>query len=217
MEKISYKLENFEGPLDLLLHLISKNKLDIYDIQISELLEQYMEHIRLMQQENLDIQSEFLEMAARLVQIKTVSLLPKHEEADEMRQELTGQLLEYQECKRIAEMLGPMVTFDRIPRSPMVLEPDKNYNFHHTTYELFCAYLLAAGKGKRRIPPPPTVFQGIVARKIVSVGSRIIYLLRNLRKKEKITFHGLFEQSESRSQMVATFLAVLELVKAHRV
>ena len=80
MEKLSYKLETFEGPLDLLLYLITKNKLDICDIQISELLDQYMEQINAMQEADMDVSSEFLEMAARLVYMKTVSLLPKHEE-----------------------------------------------------------------------------------------------------------------------------------------
>ncbi len=97
MEKLSYKLPVFEGPLDLLLHLITKNKLNIYDIPIAELLDQYMEQIRAMQEEDLDIASEFLEMAARLVHLKSVSLLPKHEEAEALKQDLTGQLLEYQE------------------------------------------------------------------------------------------------------------------------
>ena len=96
MEKLSYKLEKFEGPLDLLLTLITKNKLNIFDIQISELCDQYMEQINRMKDLDMDVASEFLEMAARLVYIKTVSLLPKHEEADALKQELTGQLLEYQ-------------------------------------------------------------------------------------------------------------------------
>ena len=87
MEKLSYKLETFEGPLDLLLYLITKNKLDICDIQISELLDQYMEQINAMQEADMDIASEFLEMAARLVYMKTVSLLPKHEEMEALRQE----------------------------------------------------------------------------------------------------------------------------------
>ena len=88
MEKLSYKLETFEGPLDLLLYLITKNKLDICDIQISELLDQYMEQINAMQEADMDIASEFLEMAARLVYMKTVSLLPKHEEDVYKRQPL---------------------------------------------------------------------------------------------------------------------------------
>ena len=80
MEKISYKLPTFEGPLDLLLHLISKNKLNIYDISISELLNQYMEHLDLMKENNMDVASEFLDMASRLVEIKSYELLPKYEE-----------------------------------------------------------------------------------------------------------------------------------------
>ena len=79
MEKISYKLEAFEGPLDLLLHLIEKNKLDIYDIMISDLLEQYMEHMELMKQQDLEIAGEFLDMASRLIHIKSAMLLPKYD------------------------------------------------------------------------------------------------------------------------------------------
>ena len=82
MSGLSYKIEVFEGPLDILLALIAKNKLNIYDIPISQLLEQYMEQIRLMQESDMDVASEFLEMAARLVHIKSVSLLPKMEEED---------------------------------------------------------------------------------------------------------------------------------------
>ena len=112
MEKLSYKLETFEGPLDLLLYLITKNKLDICDIQISELLDQYMEQINAMQEADMDVSSEFLEMAARLVYMKTVSLLPKHEEMEALRQELTGQLLEYQECKKVAAQLAERFSYN---------------------------------------------------------------------------------------------------------
>ena len=84
-EKISYKLDVFEGPLDLLLFLISKNKLNIYDIPVAELLEQYMQHIDLMRLENMDVSSEFLTMASRLVYIKTAMLLPRKEEAEELK------------------------------------------------------------------------------------------------------------------------------------
>ena len=85
MQEPSYKLEVFEGPLDLLLSLISKHKLDIYDIPISELVDQYMDYVRKMQEADMDVASEFLEMAARLVYMKTVSLLPSQEEAEELK------------------------------------------------------------------------------------------------------------------------------------
>ena len=101
---ISYHLETFEGPLDLLLQLIAKNKLNIYDIPLVELIDQYLAQIELFKEEQMDIASEFLEMAARLIYIKTVSLLPKHEETEKLKQELTGELLEYQ-VKQLIETL----------------------------------------------------------------------------------------------------------------
>lgn len=100
MEKISYKVEAFEGPLDLLLYLISKHKLDIYDIPIVELVDQYIAYVRSMENDDLYVASEFIEMAARLVYIKSVSLLPVYEEAEELKRELTGELIEYREIGR---------------------------------------------------------------------------------------------------------------------
>ena len=90
METISYRLPSFEGPLDLLLHLVQKHKLNIYDIPIAELLDQYMAAINEWKEADLDVATEFLEMAARLVHIKSSMLLPKHEEAEELRRELSG-------------------------------------------------------------------------------------------------------------------------------
>ena len=101
--QLNYKLDAFEGPLDLLLLLISKNKIDIYDIKISLLLDQYLEQISKMEEQDMDIASEFLEMASRLVYIKSVMLLPKYEEeAQELKRELQGQLIEYQQCREAA-------------------------------------------------------------------------------------------------------------------
>ncbi|MBQ6569911.1 MAG: segregation/condensation protein A, partial [Clostridia bacterium] len=112
MEQLLFKLPVFEGPLDLLLHLILKNKLNICDISISELLEQYMATIEEMKRQDMDIESSFFEMAARLVYIKTVMLLPKHEEAEKAKQELEGQLIQYELCKKIAKIMSGMVCFD---------------------------------------------------------------------------------------------------------
>ena len=127
MEAISYKLSEFEGPLDLLLHLISKNKLNIYDIEISVLLAQYMEHIDKMKEKNMDVASEFLEMAARLVYIKTVSLLPKHEESEELKKELSGELIEYQECKKVAKILSENINFNSFTRDSANIDYDMSY------------------------------------------------------------------------------------------
>lgn len=217
MEKISYKLDVFEGPLDLLLTLLSKNKVSIYDVSISELLDQYMEHIRAMQELDMDVASEFLDMAARLVYLKTVSLLPKHEEEKELRQQLAGELMEYQLCRQMAGELSKQFTFDRMTRKPLEIPMDHTYRRHHKPEEIRQAYLSAAGRGKRFQPPPAESFDGIVARPIVSVTSQIVFVLRRLWKKGKISYSRLFGEKHQRSERVAAFLAVLELIKGKRI
>lgn len=213
MEAISYKLSEFEGPLDLLLHLISKNKLNIYDIEISVLLAQYMEHIDKMKEKNMDVASEFLEMAARLVYIKTVSLLPKHEESEELKKELSGELIEYQECKKVAKILSENIDFNSFTRDSANIDYDMSYKKKNDLKEIYNAYLTVIGKNKNKIPVKKEEFSGIVSRKIVSVSSRIIFVLKKLKRVKKLKYQALFEDSKNKSELVATFLAVLELVK----
>ncbi len=216
MEKISYKLDVFEGPLDLLLHLIEKNKLNIYDILISELLDQYMEQINLMQQLDLDIAGEFLSMASRLIQIKSAMLLPKYEEAEDMRRELSGQLIEYRKCKRVAAMLSQRISFDSFCREPAKIKADMKYRRIHEPDCLIPAYLAAAGRGKAKIPPSKEAFEGIVARRIVSVSSKIYGVIRKLRDGKSRSYREMFEDAQDKSELVATFLAILELIKGKR-
>ena len=213
MEAISYKLSEFEGPLDLLLHLISKNKLNIYDIEISVLLAQYMEHIDKMKEKNMDVASEFLEMAASLVYIKTVSLLPKHEESEELKKELSGELIEYQECKKVAKILSENIDFNSFTRDSANIDYDMSYKKKHDLKEIYNAYLTVIGKNKNKIPVKKEEFSGIVSRKIVSVSSRIVFVLKKLKRVKKLKYEALFEDSKNKSELVATFLAVLELVK----
>lgn len=216
--EISYKLADFEGPLDLLLHLVQKNKLNIYDIPIHALLEQYMEAIQTMQQMDMEVATEFLDMAARLVQIKSAMLLPRHEEGDEMRQQLTGELIEYQLCREAAQrMQKQCIGGDLFVRLPLELEPDYTYRRNHRAEELLDAYLAAAGRGKRKLPPSPQAFHSIVARKIVSVSSKIAFVLRKLRPGNRVSYHALYDGARSKSELVATFLAVLELIKGKRI
>lgn len=217
MEKLQYKLEVFEGPLDLLLTLIAKNKLNIYDIPIAELLDQYMIQIDLMREENLDIASEFLEMAARLVQIKTASLLPRPEEEEDPRLELTGQLLEYQQCKMAAQVLAEQCRFDSVIRQAEEFPVDHTYERIHDPRELMQALMSAWGKGKSLLPPKPESFSALVTRKIVSVASQVVFVLRKLWKRKRISFSALFADKKDRSERVAAFLAVLELVKSSRI
>ena len=215
MEKISYKLEVFEGPMDLLLHLITKHKIDIYDIPISELVDQYVAYVREMQEENMDVASEFLEMAARLVYIKTVSLLPVYDEVEDLKNELRDELLEYRDCKLLAAKLSQMTDgFNYSVREyPEDVAPDNSYKRLHEPTELLSAYSLAAGKKLRRLPPPIDTFKAIVTRKIVSVGSKIESIVSSLKKKRKTRLFDIYTQAKSRSDLIAAFLAVLELAK----
>ncbi len=215
---LQYKLPVFEGPLDLLLTLISKNKIDIYDIRISDLLDQYMDQINQMRENQMDIASEFLTMASRLVYIKSVMLLPKYEEeAEELKKELSGQLLEYAVCREIAARLGLIYDFDAFFRAPSPVEFDLTYNRTHPSEDIAKAYISAVGRGKRKLPPSEQAFSGIVAHKIVSVNGKIIHLMRRLRHGKKLEYHEIFEVCEGKSDLVATFLATLELVKGKRI
>ena len=219
MTQLSFRLSDFEGPLDLLLHLISKHKLDILDIEISELLRQYLSFIENRADRDLEVASEFLEMAARLVHIKTVMLLPKHEdEADELKNRLTGELMEYQLCKMAASKLGELAEKNRVyVRKPVKLEEDLTYRMTHPATVLLEAMSASSGKAVRRRAVEPEVFSGIVKRRIVSVNSRIIHLLRRFYKQQQSSFSSLFDDQKDRSELVATFLALLELIKSGRV
>ncbi|MCR4614637.1 MAG: segregation/condensation protein A [Clostridiales bacterium] len=215
---ISYKLDSFEGPMDLLLHLISKHKVSINDVPILDLVEQYLDYMRMMNEENLEIASEFLEMAARLVYIKTVSLLPVHEEAEKLTEELRGELTEYRDCQLVAGMLAEQANgFGYMSRKPQEFEPDLKYTRKHEPYEIYRAFISAVGKGKRRLPPPIEAFSGIIAHKIVSVASRVSFILDYLKTKPRQKLSKMFDSAESRSELVATFLAVLALIKAKRI
>ena len=217
MEQISFKLEVFEGPLDLLLHLISKHKLNINDIPIVTLLYQYMEYIDRMSEQDMEIAGEFLEMAARLVYIKTVSLLPRHEEADELKRELQGRLIEYSLCKKAAELMKERYIGNvNAVRKPLAIEFDNTYSVIHEPQLLVDVYM------KIQIRPPEEqikteAFNTIVKRKIVTVTSKIIYVLRRLYKSGSCLMAGLFDGMTDRSERVATFLAILELTKSGRI
>lgn len=216
-ETLSYKLDVFEGPLDLLLNLIAKNKLNIYDIPIAELLEQYMAQIHEMQAADMDVASEFLEMAARLVHIKSVSLLPKKEEEAALKQELTGQLLEYQQCKEAAMRLRERFSLDGVVRAQADIPADLTYKRHHKPQELLSTYLSMLGKKKPPEPQKPEdTISKLITRRVVSVASQIVFVLRSLWKKRHVSLKELFRGKNDPSERVAAFLAVLELVKDKR-
>lgn len=218
VEQLSFKIAEVEGPLDLILQLISKHKLNIYDIEITKLLEQYLAYMEEVQSQELEIASEFLEMASRLVYIKSVSLLPKHEELEEqLKRELTGQLIEYTLCRQVARLLKNRYVGDELfYRTMQPVPKEAQYEHHHKPQILLEAYLSAVGK--KKLPEnPQKAFEPIMARRVVSVNSRIVIIMKMLYKQRRAPFLSLFEQSSDRADIVATFLAVLELVKNKRV
>ncbi len=218
METITFKLEDFEGPMDLLLYLVSKNKMSIYEIPILELIDQYTHIINSLQQDRLEAASEFIEMAARLVQMKSFLLLPRSPEAERMREELTGQLIEYSLCKKIAGKLGRMAgTAFVAVRTPMEVEQDATYTLRHDPALLEQAWNSLMGRSLRRRAPDQEQFEPLVAAPFVSVASRVVHVLRGLITGKVKRLRQLFTPRDSRGQTVATFLAVLELVRAGRI
>ncbi|MCL2857330.1 MAG: segregation/condensation protein A [Oscillospiraceae bacterium] len=219
MEKLTFSVAEYDAPLDLILHLLQKNKLSILDIEISALLEQYMAAISQLGEQDLEVASEFLEMASRLVHIKTVSLLPKHkEEEDRLKQELQGQLIEYALCKAAARDLGELyLGQDIFVRQAVRIEIDPTYTLTHEAQVLADALIDAMGKEARRLPPPKEVFDPLVTRPVISVTAKIFTILRALRQGGPAHLQDIYRLGPDRSGMVATFLAVLELIKAGKV
>lgn len=221
MEKISFKLDNFEGPLDLLLHLISKHKLNINDIEISKLLEQYLEYINNAASCDMEIAGEFLEMAARLIYIKTMSLLPDKHEAEEIKKELQGTLIEYSQCRKTAQKLKERFVGYDIFSSPQIkYQSDEKYSVKHDPSELTKALLSVMVKNIRAVRKEFKVnekLKTIVKGKMVSVMSKVVFILRKLYAHETVEMSSLYEGMKDRSERVATFLAVLELTKSGRI
>lgn len=214
---LQFKIKSFEGPLDLLLHLIRRNQFSIYDVPISELLEQYLQYINEVQAQDMEIASEFLEMAAHLIYIKTCSLLPKSEEEKKLKEELTGRLLQLEAIQQIARQLASRCQFGlTFAREPMMLTEKKPYSFTHTVDELLKGMQALALEKLRHEPLKSSSFEPLVSRKTVSVTSKVISILRRLYKTGKAPYRDFFI-GEDRPEMVATFLAVLELVKSKRI
>jgi len=215
-------LEDFEGPLDLILFLLSKNKIEIQDIPIALILDQYLAYLALRQRMDLEVASEFVTMAAQLMYIKTRMLLSiEDEEAQSEMEQLVKALEErrsgenYTKIKSITTRLGLMGEFGRsiFVRNPEPVERGRTYQYHHKPGDLTAALKEIAVREERRAPPPLSNFSEIVRQEPYPVEKKardIIVLLR----QGVTSFRLLFRGSRSRSEVVAAFLAVLELCKA---
>lgn len=219
-------MEDFDGPLDLILHLLSKNKIEIRDIQISVLLDQYMEWMQQREQLNLEVASEFVTMAAHLVYIKTRMLLSIEDEValSEM-EELMAALEEhksqetYLKIKEAAGPLGRRYEFGRdyLPKLPEPIKADNTYRYVHEKSELTAALNSMLNRIGNHLPPPVRAFEGIVGREPYPVADKARSILDRLIQFGVARFRALFRTSRSRSEVVATFLAILELCKANRI
>lgn len=222
MEKILYKLESFEGPLDLLLHLINKNKVNIYDIPIIEITAQYLEAIESFGDAALENMSEFLVLASQLLYIKSKMLLPKKEDEDEEdpREDLARRLIEYQKYKEASTELRKKEFWSRymfFRESEKIDFPIPEYDKQHSVDELIDAFNAIYARKLRQQKPQKKAFSGIVGREKVSVEDMVEKVCKMLANNSRLKFQNIFQPEDSKPEMIATFLAVLEMIKLNRI
>ena len=217
MTELNFKLENleFEGPLDLMLLLIQKHKLNIQDIEITVLLDQFLLYLERMTEADIEVTAEFLDAAARLVLIKSAALLPR-DEAEKMKKELQGALIEYALCKTMAEKLKKRWVGDAVyVRQPMELEIDSAYHGTHQPEEIPFAYSAVSKRAKMKSETPRSLAP-IVAKSYVTVYTGVVIVLKSLLTRQSVTLAEIYK-GRPRSYRVSIFLAVLELSKAGRI
>ena len=218
-------MEDFVGPLDLILHLLSKNKLEIKDIPIALILDQYMDWMNRRKEMDLEVASDFIAMASHLVYIKTRMLLSIHDEEAVSEMEQLIATLEahqrnenYLKVKAVVPALDSryQIGRDYLTKVPEAVQPDKIYRYVHDKTDLLRAMTDVLGRLDSKLPPPVSAFQGIVGREPYPVADKARSILDRLIQFGVARFRALFKTSRSRSEVVATFLAVLELCMARR-
>ncbi len=218
MEDLSFKVAAFEGPLDLLLHLIAKNKVNIYDIPIAEITDQYLEYIARMSEPDMDNGGEFLVMASQLLLIKSRMLLPSREEEEEdPRAELAERLEEYRRYKLVSEKLGELQHFaDNLvfkEAEPLGIPKIKTENKELNIDTLLDAFLTVMERSANRKRLEPKNFRSVIGRTNYSIRSAGQSVLSKVESGDAVEFGDLFDGIHARGELVATFLAVLELIK----
>ncbi len=219
LDSIQIKLQSFEGPLDLLVHLIKKNQMNVYDIQISVITKQYLEYLNLLQELNLDVASDFLVMAATLIHIKSKMLLPRPEtaagdpgEEEDPRDMLVRRLLEHQKFKAAAELLHDKETLRNAQwgrpdsRIEEIAGDDYEPEFEVDLFTLLSAFKQVLERARER---PPVVLPA----EEMPIERRIDQLLERLSETEACGFEDLFDDVASRGDLIVTFLAMLEMIR----
>ncbi|MBB2183054.1 segregation/condensation protein A [Lachnospiraceae bacterium MD1] len=228
---IPVKLEAFEGPLDLLLHLIDKNKINIYDIPISEITEQYLDYIKQMESRNMEIMSEFLVMAATLINIKSKMLLPvevdEEDEPIDPRQELVDRLLEYKMYKYISEELkDKQLDASRVMFKPPTIPQEiadfkEDINLEELLSDLTLSRLheifkSIVKKQVDKIDPIRSKF-GKIEKEEINLSAKFIQIQEYGLLHKTFSFRNLLEAQHSKMEVIVTFLCILELMKLGRV
>lgn len=219
-------LENFDGPLDLILSLLSKNKMEIKDIQIALILEQYLSWMRGRQQMDLEVTSDFVSMASHLVYLKARMLLSVGDEEVMSEMDLLiASLEEHQRHESLQKIRGvaPILAHryeigkDYIAKPPEPSPVQKVYRYSHKGMDLHRAMTAMLERSNQKLPPPITAFTKIVGREPYPVVDKVTELVSRLLHLGVTRFQSLFRGSTSRSEVVATFIAVLELCKSKQV
>lgn len=223
----SETLEDFEGPLDVIFLLLSKNKIEIQDVSITAILEQYLAYLEEMKRLDMEIASEFITMASHLMLIKTKMLLSAAEQAEaESELDLLRQSLVERRRKEAMEQIRLAVT-ELEPRNeigrclfvkdPEPLRRDQTYRYQHDVRDLLRALDAINERNERQLPPPTTNFMGIVGKEPYPIGRKTGEVLRQLVLRGMERLKNLFKGNKSRSEVVATFLAILDLCKTNTV
>lgn len=220
-------MEDFEGPLDVIFLLLSKNKIDIEDVSITAILEQYLAYLDEMKRLDMEIASEFITMASHLMLIKTKMLLSSAEAAEaETELDLLRQSLLERRRREAMDQIRIAITLleprNEIGRSmftkqPEPLKRDGTYRYRHEPEDLLRALDEISQRNQRRLPPPTANFKGIVGKEPYPVAKKSGQLLRRLILRGVERLKNLFRGNRSRSEIVATFLAILELCKTNSV
>ena len=217
------EMQDFEGPLDLILFLLGKNKMEIQDISISLICDQYIGWLEHRQKMDLEVAREFVAMASHLVYLKTRMLLSIEDEEAQSEMDALIQSLEerrrnenYIRVKAVTQRLGDMSEFGRniITRNPEPVKRGKIFEYDQEKADLVLAMAEIRNRAERALPPPKTAFQEIVHHEPYPVESKAREILRRLKEGGITRFRLLFQGNKSRSEVVATFLAVLELCRA---
>lgn len=221
--KYAIKLNNFEGPLDLLCHLIDKNKMDIYDININEITDQYIEYINQMEKMNLDITSEFLVMSSTLLYLKSKHLLPKEQDDEEeiTEEELIRRIIEYKKYKEISKKLkeGFLMYSKRFFKLPENIElPKQEIEEKYDNTTIPEIYKRIIDKNKDKINENASNIEKIAITETYSVGDTVKTMYRALIKYKKFTFNKLFSvKKNNKKEVVTAFTGLLEMSRRNKV